>query len=360
MIRIAYIIGQLSHGGSERQLFELVVRLNKKKFEPVVICLSQSKKPYGFLLQKAGVEIYYLNRVSNFDIRRVFSIVKILLSERIDIVHSYLHIGNGYGVIASILAGKRDFIPSIRSEEDKRSFLIRITDWLSMKYAKKIIANSYRGRELIMDRWCVPADRVITIHNGVDFIRYFSNRNVCGKKEAGFKIVITMIGKPTYVKNIEMFLTVAEKVHSIKPDTCFRLVGPGLDDKFLESKSITSVFIEPLGSQLDIFSILRHTDIFILTSRSEGLPNVVLEALSMEIPVVATDVGGLREIINEGETGFLVPSGDGDRMVEKIISLIDNYEMRMKMGRNGAIHIKRNFSMEKMVALSETLYLSLA
>ena len=359
MIRIGYIIGQLSHGGSERQLYELVVRLDKKKFESVVICLSQSKEPYGPLLQNAGVKIYYLSRVANVDIRRVFSIIRILLNEHIDIVHSFLHIGNGYGVIASILAGKRNFIPSIRSEEDNRSFLMRITDWLSMKYAKRIVTNSYRGRKLIIDRWCVPKDRVITIHNGVDFNKYFSKRNVSDKKEASIKIVITMIAKPTYVKNIEMFLTVAEKVHSINPDTCFRLVGPGLDDKFLKSKLITSVFIEPLGSQLDITSILKHTDIFILTSRSEGLPNVVLEAMSMEIPVVATNVGGLPEIIKEGESGFLVPSGDGDQMVKKIVTLIDNYETRVKMGRNGAHYVKSNFSMEKMVSHTQNLYLKL-
>ncbi|MBN2105747.1 glycosyltransferase [bacterium] len=353
-IHIAYIIGQLTHGGAERQLFRLVHNLDKFSFKPFVFCLSENIEPYGTLLKEEGVFVLCLERKNNIEPQRVFRLAYLLIKYQIDIVHALLHIGNGYGVLAAMLAGIKTFIPSIRSEEMNRPMHIRITDWLAMRYAKAILANSERGRQVILNQWKINDEKVYVIHNGIN-IDHYSNKETKTHKN----IRMSWIGKPTRAKNIQMMLDVAEMVYRSIQNTEFRIIGPGLSENEFELSDQYKSFVRLMGPRRDVPEILKNTDIFILTSRSEGLPNVIMEAMAAGKPVVATDVGGVSELVQHGKTGYLVPSGDVEKMTEAIMDLIEHPEKREAFGYEGRISIESYFSIEKMVRKTENLYLSI-
>ena len=357
MICIAYIIGQLTHGGSERQLYELVKCLDKQRYKPIVICLSEAKEPYGPMLKNQGIRVYYLNRTKNYNLKRVFLTARLLDCEKVDIVHSYLHIGNGYGVLAAMLIGKRRFIPSIRSKETKRSLFMRITDWMAMHYARMIVVNSEEGMRFVMNQWRVAENRLAVIHNGVDLGKFLPLITKSKQKKIVHNLIVTMIGKNTYVKNVDMVLEVAAEVHNEFEDVHFWLVGPELDSgTFSRVRQVQEGYVKPLGPQDDIPSIIKDTDLLILTSRSEGLPNVIMEAMAAGKPVVSTNVGGVPELIKDGWNGFLVSSEDVDSMAEKVKDLIKDSSLRKRLGRNAATFVREHFSVENMVNKTEELY----
>lgn len=357
MVCIAYIIGQLTHGGSERQLYELVRSLDKRRYKPIVICLSEAKEPYGPMLKNEGIHVYYLNRSKNYDLKRVLLTARLLDRENVDIVHSYLHIGNGYGILAAMLKGERRFIPSIRSKETKRSLFIRITDWMAMRYARMIVVNSEEGKRFVMNQWRVAEDRLAVIHNGVDLGKFLPLDTRSKQKKDDSNFIVTMIGKNTYAKNVDMVLEVAAEVHNEFENVHFWLVGPGLDsDTFSHVKQVQEGYVKPLGSQDDILSIMNDTDLLILTSRSEGLPNVIMEAMAAGKPVVSTDVGGVLELIKDGQNGFLVSSEDVNGMAEKVKDLIKDGSLRKRLGRNAAAFAREHFSIDNMVKKTEDLY----
>ena len=357
MMRIAYIIGQLTHGGSERQLYELVTRLNSQRYEPMIVCLSQAKEPYGPMFQDEGIRVFYLNRTTNYDLNRVLQTAKLLDRENVDIVHSYLHVGNGYGVLGAMLTGERRFIPSIRSKETKRSFFMRITDWMAMRYARMIVVNSDEGKRFVMKQWRVAEDRVAVIHNGIDFEKYRALNTRFKPEKDKHNFIITMIGKNTHAKNVDMVLDVAAEVHNELKNVHFWLVGPGLESGvFSDVKQVQEGYVKPLGPQDGIISILAETDILILTSRSEGLPNVIMEAMAAGKPVVSTDVGGIPELIKDGQNGFLVPSEDVEGMAEKVKDLIKDDGLRKHLGENAAAFVGEHLSVANMVKKTEDLY----
>lgn len=356
MYRIAYIIGELTHGGAEKQLFELVKGLDKKQFSPIVICLSEDKEPYGPLIEALKIPVYYLKRKTSYEIKRILCLAILLKKIEIDVVHTFLHIGNGYGVIASIFSDVRNFIPSIRSEEKNRHFFMKITDWLAIKYAKVVVTNSKRGKEFVLSQWKLDERKIKVIHNGVHLNKYYTNSNYKYKNKY---ISITIIGKPTYAKNITMVFKVAEYVIKEYPYIEFNIIGPGLSEEKYYIPNNLKNYIHLLGPKRDISKILNKSNIYISTSISEGLPNTIMEAMSAGKPVIATDVGGVSELVIDGETGYLTPSNNAEFMAKRIVDLINNPKKQIAFGTKGRKVMEINFSVKKMVKKTENLYLSI-
>ena len=166
--RLALVVGQLQRGGAERQLFELAIRLDRSRLEPLVICLSEVIHPYADRLRKEGIEVAVLPRAGHRDFSRVRSLAKILSHRRIDLVHSFLIAANAYTWAATRLAGGRPYVASSRTCIPPRG---RFGHWVHRRAfldASAVIANAKAVMEFTRDHYRLPERLFTVIPNGVD------------------------------------------------------------------------------------------------------------------------------------------------------------------------------------------------
>ncbi len=367
IIPIGIVIGQLSYGGAEKQqVYELVTRLDKERFRPTVFCLSESDEPYGRKIRKQNISVYLLKRRSSFDVPRLLKLAYLLRKEKIELVHSILYVATAYSYLACKLAGIKRLIPSILGYEKRESAIIRMFNRLAINSSKKIITNSLDLKNYLVKYIKADASKIITIPNGID-IDLFNKRmdkNLI-RRNIGIEPkhkVVGIISKDSRAKNVSLFIEAAKSLLEQTNNICFVLIGMGLDnkkkEKWLNGFPLKDKFFF-LGTREDIPELLSILDIFALTSISEGLPNVIMEAMAAGKPVIATDVGGCSELISNGKTGFLVPSNDKNELTKTLRIMLRNEKKTHSMGSAGRNFIKTNFSMNKMVRQTQGLYLEI-
>ena len=362
VINLGLVIGQLSFGGAEKQLYELVTRLDRKRFNPVVFCLSESEIPYGEKIRKRNIKVHILKRRSHFDVIRLLRLVYLFRKERIDVVHSKLFISVAYSYLACKLAGIKRFIPSIGGYTYRKSSLVRMVEIAALNSADKIMTNSVDLRDYVAENMNTDPDKFVIIHNGIE-ANLFNNPTSADliKKDIGIKqdhSVVGIISRDSAVKNIPLFLDAAKSLLQKRDNVCFVLVGCGLDngkkEEWLGDFPLKDSFVF-LGTREDIPDLLGVLDVFVLTSISEGLPNTIMEAMAAGIPIVATNVGGCSELVVNGKNGLLVPSNNKNELVKAIETILDDKDMAVAMGDTGRKFIEEKFSMEKMVKKTEDI-----
>jgi glycosyltransferase involved in cell wall biosynthesis len=362
MIKICYIIGQLTIGGAEKQLYELVRGINREKFQPFVISLSEGGY-WSKEIQQLGIQLIEMRRKKNREFARLFKLIRLLRKIKPEIVHTYLFPANSYGRIASILSKVPVIIASERNlpelGKDKNIYKICI-DRILAPFTGGIICNSYRASDSLR-KYFFNKEKVFTVHNGVNG-NVYSSKNI-KNEDRSFKVIGT-IGRLCPQKNQRLFLDVAKTVidKSENKKIKFMIVGEGALKNDLENYSIrlgierNVVFT---GERSDIIDLLQSMDIFVMTSVYEGLSNTIMEAMSAGLPVVATDVGGNNELVVNGETGFLCPLNDTAAISDKVIRLLNNIQEAKQMGENGGNRIMGEFKIEKMVRETEHVYATL-
>ena len=351
--KILFVIGQLTHGGAEKQLLLLAENINKDQFDFRVICLSEDHHPYGDLLKKRGVSVKYIKRKSRFDIMRVLSLIILFYQIKPDVIISSLAEGNIYCYLSRLFYfQKNKYIAQIRSAPNHISGLTKLLNILAYKSAKLIIINSKFLTQFTTNFLRQDSRKIKVISNGIRSNLKFNSRIF--KKYFN----IGIIGKDTRVKNIDLFiessLSVLKKYPNMKIHLCGR--GLGKNNRFSELiKEYKSNFVF-YGELDDVNELYRILDIFVLCSRSEGLPNVILESMSYGIPIVSTAVGGVNEIITHRENGMLVESGDKNMLSHYIIEIIEDETLRNKLSMNSIKLIQEKYSINEMVSSFEKIF----
>lgn len=358
MIKVCYIIGQLSIGGTEKQLYELVKNIDKKKFQPIIISLSHG----GFWseeIKKLDIDIIELTRKKSKELKRLFHLVKLIHKIKPDIVHTFLFSANSYGRIASIVNRVPVIISSERNlpelGKDKNKYMIWI-DKVLLFFSDAIICNSMVAADMLVRVHNFNKNKIFVIHNGINI----NQPNIFSKANNDF--FIGTVCRLSHQKNLKLFLDMARELLNRKNNLKFMIIGDGplkseLEDYAIKSGLKESIFF--MGEKKNIFEFLQKMDIFVLTSLYEGLSNAIMEAMISGLPIVATDVGGNRELISDGKTGFLCQPNDVNDLVKKVMYIIDNPEEAGKMGKNGRIKIINEFSIDKMVKKTENIYIRL-
>ena len=350
---IGFIIGHLSHGGAEKQMYLLSKWIDKNKFNPIIICLSKESHPWGDRIKKLGLNIIYLPRLSSFDIIRVFRLVFCLYKYKIDLLVSYLHIANIYSWLArKIYFRKCSYVAQVRSRESEMGVFIRYLNIKAFNSAKLIITNSNLLIPFVEKYFQQPKEKIIFINNVIEL----ENKLV---RSIGDHINICIVAKDTYAKNIDLFIEFALKVISKFKNVHFNLVGRELEKKSRVFKLIPEdlkTFFTFHGEVDQINRIFEQNDIYISTSRSEGSPNVILEAMSYGLVVIATDVGGVRELVKHNKTGFLVNSGDAEALFRCFNKLLNGKNIYANMSRKSVGFIKDNFSINDTINRFETIF----
>ncbi|MCJ7537459.1 MAG: glycosyltransferase, partial [Anaerolineales bacterium] len=225
-----------------------------------------------------------------------------------------------------------------------------------------IVSVSEIDRSRII-QWGIPSSKVITINNGIDIDLIKTPPDIVAMRQMidldEFQPLVMQVGRLSYQKNPLNFLKGASLVIKEIPDVQFLLIGDGplkedVED-FIQELDINKN-VQCLGWQENASELIAIADVITLTSRWEGLPYVLLEAMAWSRPVVATAVNGCHEIVEQGVSGYLVPNNDVKSWANSVIKLLADAKKSSEMGQCGNLRLKDKFSLEKMIEQTEGLY----
>jgi glycosyltransferase involved in cell wall biosynthesis len=326
-MRLGLVIGQLTAGGAEGQLSLLCEGLREgSEIEPTVYCLSERTEPYGARIEADGIAVRV---VAGSRPARVRALRQHFQADRIDVVHAWLFIANAYAWLAN-RGGGRPLVTSARNCK-RQGLLLDFLNRRAFAASDAIVVNSNEVARYIAATYGAPRERIAVVYNAIDTARF----HPAASARRGPLCVVT-VGRLVPQKNPRLFVAAAAAVRRQLPGTRFLLVGDGPLRAQIETEIAAAGLRDGCaitGERGDVPDLLREADLFWLTSDWEGLPNAVLEAMATGIPVVATDVGGTREVLRDGEAGFLVSAGRQDLLVARSLELLTNDEKRQRFGR---------------------------
>ena len=358
-MKILFVIESLRAGGKERRLVELLRGLQHyHDFECELIILSEVID-YDYVYN-LNIKIHIFGRNFFQDRKIIVKFVKAIRTFKPDIIHCWDNIAAlHFGPIAKIY--RMPFLNSSISAAPSRMPIYSKRLWataLTYPFSDIILANSKAG--LISYR--VPAKKGKVIHNGLDLERLKnldSTSEIRKKYNIKTKYLVGMVASFSDFKDYRAFNEVAEKILGIRKDIAFIGAGDGPNRKNFSdrmNRKLQEYIIYP-GKVSDIESLINLFDIGILLSTNgEGFPNAVMEYMALGKPVIATDGGGTKELVVDGVTGFLLKENNPDEIIEKILYLIDNPDVAMKMGEEGKKRIVTEFNLDKMTKKYVELY----
>jgi glycosyltransferase involved in cell wall biosynthesis len=380
-IKILYVIGQLGRGGTERQTAELVRRLPRDLFEPVVCCL-RGRDVLSDEMEDAGVRVIYLEKRRGALSGATLRLADLIRRERPAVLHSYLFSANWRSLLAGRLTRVPLIISSVRNVDIHSKSPAVAIEWALSGLTDRVIANAGAVKDHVAHRHLIPAEKIHVVYNGVSLARANGRREseggpgnagdpgVAGTHEIGEVPAterasagpcVAMIASLTPKKDHGTFLEAVKLMTKDAPEVRFRIVGEGaLRDKLADrvtSMGLTGV-VELTGARDDIGALLSEIDVSVLTSLKEGCSNVVLESMAAGCPLVITDVGGNRELIEDGVTGYLVPPGDAAGIARRVLELLRDPSLRRRMGEAGCACVRSRFTAGRMVDDTVAFYLS--
>lgn len=362
---ILHIIGQLGMGGAERQLYLLLKGLHPR-YDFIVISYDEKGLDYMGAIKSLGVKVIVIPKGPGLIGRLKFlmELRNLIRTIAPDIVQTWLRSANFWGRIACMLSKeRRRIIASIRNVgEADTKILETLAERLLARKTDLIIANTAAAMNSMVHNK-IPKKKIRVVHNGIDPELYdLSETKEEIRRQLSLpqqKVLIGTVGRMMPQKNHAMFVEAAREILRKRNNVHFVLVGDGELHQNIEaliSKYGLCEVFTLTGQRDDIPRLLRAFDIFILTSLWEGLPNVIMEAMCARLPVVATDVGGVSELIKHGENGFLVPPDDACAMFDAVSRLIDDEELRIEFGHAGHRIIEKRFSLDQMCEATSEIY----
>ena len=356
-----------THTGSPKALIDLVANLERERFKPLL--LIPQNGPLGEIFLSMGGQVTIKKNISlarnnivSFLVN-ILQFIKILHSNNIDIVHF-----NSPGWRNSVLvAAKLLNIPVVLSLHNPYPENA-ITRNFNFNIAKKLIIVSESMRENFQNHQSI-LKKITCIHNGVDLFRFRNDtgniRNSLPVSTEGF--LIGFVGQICKRKGIDLFIRAASGVIAEYPTAQFVVVGEdgvgekGFTDKMKHFASELGIFDSFLflGKRNDIPEIMNSLDFLVVPSRAEPFGKVIIEAMACKKCVIATNVGGIPEIIHDGMNGLLVPKEDCLALQKAIITLIKDRSLRKKMGEEGYRTVTEKFSISVLVNKTQNLYLEL-
>ena len=366
-IKILYIITSSGIGGAERILYYTATGLDYNKYD-ISICSLKKKGEIAGDLEKQGIEVccLHLGGRERFlgwlsSIITLIWLFPYLIRIRPTIVHSFLFRANILARIAGYLTGVPIVISSVRvmgGEKRYFHYIEKITSFMVDHY----VAVSESVKRYIIDKSKISAEKISVIYNGVNIKSqddlHEQNVRMPFKIEDEDRILMT-VGRLHEQKGHYYLVKAISKVQKEFPKVKLLVIGEGEEEnnlkKLVKSLDLTNEVIF-IGLSSDIEEILPMAELFLLPSLWEGLPNVLLEAMAAGKPVIATEVGGVPELVIHGETGMLVPHKDSDALACAIADLLKNRLKARRMGETGRIRAEEHFSIQKMIEKTESLY----
>ncbi len=296
----------------------------------------------------------------------IFRYVSVIRRNRYDIVDAWMYpaydvaaLTRPFTRVPVVLAGRRN----LGEPETRYGFVERAADSFARRLCEVTVANSQIAATRAIDQEHLNPHRVRVIHNGVDLLEPPTAPHRDAVRRAwgatADDVVIGCVANYRSVKAHDLLIAAFGDVVMARPHVRLVLVGEGPErsrlEQLVESGGLASHVVLH-GREPDARQLNTAFDVVALTSRSEGLPNAMLEAAAAGRPVVATDVGGMREVVLDGVTGLLVPSGDRPALARALVRLADDPALRCQMGRAARHHVELTFGMDRFVREFADLY----
>lgn len=350
MIRIAHVALQLETGGMERLLAEFARHADRSRFEAEFVAIGVAGRIAGDI-EAAGSRVTALNARPGVRPSIIFHLARLFRERRIDIVHAHNTKPLLYAGPAAKLAEVRGVAYTRHGQRRGATRRQNALYRLASRCADRIICVSKDSMRCCLREGVDPRS-IHTIWNGIDLERF----NWAGVTSGGPAL---FVGRLTPEKDVATLLHAASIVAA--RDRSFRLLVAGdgpcaADLRDLAASLNLGRHVQFLGEARDVRPLLNGASMFVLPSVSEGLPLTVLEAMACGLPVVATDVGGTPEAVEDGRTGLLVPPRSPSPLAEAILRLRGDEASAREMGREGRWRAEASFDVRGMVSRYESLY----
>lgn len=367
-LKILHLMATNFVGGPEKQILNHALSVNRDKFEIIVGSFSEGK-PINPLIEEAKLNrlpVFLIDSKSSFNPAQIFRLKKFLKNQKIDLLCTHGYKANFLGFWAT-LGNDIPRIAFVRGWTGE-DWKVRLYDWLDrfwIRWADRIVCVSEaKKKELIRLR--VPAEKIEVTYNA------FSPQRV--KLNPGFNLreqfklpadskIVASFGRLSPEKGQKYLILSAKKIAEQASKIKFLIFGEGKGRNSLE-KLIKELNLQEnvilAGFVRNIFDYMNQVDLIVNPSLTEGLPNVILEALALKKPVVATAVGGTPEIIEDQRTGYLLPPKNPSALGNKILYALQHTEESQRLAQAGFNLLQTKFSLETQTQKLQNLYLQVA
>lgn len=365
--RVLQLIGSFHNGGSERQAVQLSrLLITDGTYEVSIAAMNRE----GVLLDE--VSSFYDAEIAEYKIDSFFSAgfikqarrcAKFIKNNNIGVIHSHDFYTNVFGMATTYFARNCKFIASKRETGEMRTAMQDRIESLAFRRADAVVANSNAVGSYLIDRG-VSGEKIRLIYNGLDTERFAKNAvrvNVVTRlglpDRADIKFVTIVANLRHDVKNIPMLLRAAAQVNDT--NLHFIIAGEGELRQSLEAIAAELAVADRvhfIGRCDNVAELLAISFAGVLTSKAEGLSNSLLEYMAAGLPVVATNVGGATEVIEEGVSGFLVASDDDAVLADRLSALVTDTSLAAQFGVKGKSIVSERFSLESQLKNTINLY----
>jgi glycosyltransferase involved in cell wall biosynthesis len=369
-IRVLHVIDKLGVGGSSIHGITQLLAQSTPMFDPrqfqFTVCSLRQPETAGAVLKQAGIPLRFLSR-GKFDPRTLKDLLGIVKRNRSQILHLHGFGSTNFGRLVSLLTG----LPNIVHEHmvfANQPFYQTVADTVLSPLTTRALAISKPVRDYMVQTRKIQPVILDTFFCGVPLSQLHtpspaetkSARDALGI--APDEKVVCAVGRLDPLKGLTFLLQAASRILKKRPRVRFLIVGDGPDHSALVLRAQQLGLGDRVvfaGYRRDVPTLINLSDVFAIPSLSEGGPITLLEAMQMRKPVVATPVGLISEVLQDGESGFIVPLKDPDQMAQKILVLLDDPELARKMGEKGW-QLSQGFDMSHYVRRLEEIYRSLS
>lgn len=354
-MKILQVIPYFCFGGAETMCENLTYALMAMGHSVTVVSLYNEKTPIAQRMEAAGVRLLYLDKKLGLDLSMFSKLAKIMKQERPDVVHSHLNVIK-YTVGAAKLCGIKRCIHTVHNvaHEEAEGRLEKIISTVYFKLGWSVpVALSPEIRRTIVSLYGLREEKVPMIYNGVDLGKCLPKTDYSLSQPA----VLLHVGRFNEQKNHKGLLDAFARILKSHSDCCLKLIGDGelLEEtkQYAASLGISDQVLF-LGSQTNIYPFLQEADLFLLPSKFEGMPMTIIEAMGTGLPIVASQVGGVPDMMTNRESGILVPC-DPESVSNAVCTLLESEDLRQSLGR-AAKGRSQQFSAEYMAHAYTEVY----
>jgi glycosyltransferase involved in cell wall biosynthesis len=361
--RVLHVIDSLHLGGAQEVVLNLAT-CGSRHFRHEVATMH-GRGIYWDRLREAGIKVHSLSPKKHLPLY-LATIPALLLANRPDILHCHLIPSNIIAKPLGALLGVPLILNHDHTNDPQRinnKFLLAL-DKTTNQFAHHIIAVAGACRDFLIQHESIPPEKITLVPNAID-LRRFSPGTV-RRAESRAKLglppdspVIAGVGRLNPQKNFSGFLDIAVALSRRFPELNFLLAGEGPEEAILRKKASTLRISDRVvfaGYVSDTRQVYAAADMLLMPSRFEGLPMTLLEAMAMELPVVASKLDGIAEVIDDGLEGFLVESHDTNGFINRCATLLENPGKSSEFATNARAKIEARFSAERMNSAVEAIY----
>ena len=358
-MNLLWLIDSLTVGGAENLVVPFERSIDRARIKLSICCLATiGENAIEAELRRDGTEIFNLNARSLRDVGAFRRLLRFVREQKIDVIHAHLTYAATWAAIVSRLTG----IPSVATlhvappASGRAAIRDRLMRFVLNRWSARVVTVSDALRRQYLDRGGIDAQKVVTVYNGIEVARFRKDANRVAP--SGSRLVVT-VSVLRQGKGIDVLLRAIAAV----PDAVFLIVGDGPMRAEWEELARTLGVADRVrwtGYRRDVDAILPDCDLFVLPSLDDAFPTVLLEAMAAGLPVVASAVGGIPEIVQPDVTGLLVPPADPQRLAGAISDLLADPQRTARMRRCAQLIAEQRFSTAAWIARLEALYAEVA